>query len=82
VAGILDPGPEPAAQEEVPAAISKAKIEGIVAALPKVTILQDRTPPELAPARFLAAMVTRVLGATPVNMHEEARRRRTSAPAG
>ncbi|MGF6776148.1 hypothetical protein [Paraburkholderia sp. GAS334] len=43
-----------------------------------MTILEEKIPEDLAPSRFLAAMVTRVLGATPVNMHEEARQRRAS----
>lgn len=76
--GILEPGPEPEG-EEPPAAIAEATIEEVIDRLPKVTILEERTPPELTPSRFLAAMVMRVLGATPVNMHEEARRRRASA---
>lgn len=44
--------------------------------LPPVSILVDQIPDELAPSRFLAAMVSRVLGATPVNRHKDARRRR------
>ena len=43
--------------------------------LPTVTVLTSQTPEMLSPARFLAAMVTRVLDATPVDVHEEARRR-------
>jgi hypothetical protein len=85
-AGILEPGPEPEegedqGEEEVPAAIPEATVEQVIARLPKVTILEDRTPAELAPARFLAAIVMRVIGATPVNMHEEARRRRANPSA-
>lgn len=79
-AGILEPGPEPEGEgEDVPASIPAGTIDQVIQHLPTVTILQDRTPTELAPGRFLAAMVTRVLGATPVNMHEEARRRRATA---
>lgn len=75
--GILEPGVEPDSEDEdVPTSIPVATIDGTIERLPKVKILQDRTPAELAPGRFLAAMVTRVLAATPVNMHEEARRRR------
>lgn len=78
-AGILEPGPEPEGeQEDLPASIPDATVDQIVERLPKVTILKDRTPSELMPGRFLAAMVMRVLSATPVNMHEEARRRRAS----
>lgn len=79
-AGILEPGPEPEegqgrGEEDVPADIPAATVEQVIARLPKVTILEDRTPAELAPGRFLAAIVRRVLGATPVNMHEDARER-------
>ncbi|MBZ9994129.1 hypothetical protein [Mesorhizobium sp. BH1-1-4] len=78
-AGILEPGPEPEGEaEEVPASIPDATADQIIRRLPKVRILKDRTPAELAPGRFLAAMVMRVIGTTPVNMHEEARRRRAS----
>lgn len=77
--GILEPGPEPEEEgENAPASIPDATIDQVIERLPKVTILEDRTPLELSPSRFLAAMVTRVLNATPVNMHEEARRRRAS----
>lgn len=78
--GILEPGPEPEGEgEDMPASIPEATVDEVIQRLPKVTILQDLTPAELVPGRFLAAMVTRVLGATPVNMHEEARRRRAAA---
>lgn len=77
--GILEPGPEPEDEvEDVPVSVPEATINQIIECLPKVTILLDRTPAELSPERFLAAIVTRVLNATPVNMHEEARRRRAS----
>jgi hypothetical protein len=47
--------------------------------LPKVSIRLDETPEELLPGRFLASMVDRVLRATPVDVHREARKRRTAA---
>jgi len=74
VAGILEPGPENDA-ETIPASIPDDIIADEINALPKVRILRDRTPHNLTPGRFLGAMVARVLDATPVNMHEEARRR-------
>lgn len=78
--GILEPGPEAEGEgEDVPAPIADAAVDKVIQQLPKVTILQDRTPAKLAPSRFLAEMVARVLGATPVNMHEEARRRCAAA---
>lgn len=78
--GILEPGLEPYAEAgDAPATLPEADTAKIIRSLPKVAIVRDRTPIELAPGRFLAAMVARVLGATPVNMHEEARLRRASA---
>ncbi len=78
-AGILKPGPEAESDEDViPASIPDSTIEKDIAHLPKVKILKDTIPAELSPGRFLAAMVTRVLSITPVNMHEEARSRRAS----
>jgi hypothetical protein len=78
--GILEPGPQPItdpAEGEI-AHLAESTVESIVKALPKVSILTERTPDDLSPARFLTSLVTRVLAATPVNMHEEARRRRAS----
>lgn len=78
--GILEPGPQPItdpADGQI-AHLPESTVEGIVKALPKVSILEERTPDDLSPARFLTTLVTRVLAATPVNMHEEARRRRAS----
>ena len=76
--GILEPGPQPITDvtEDAPADLPESTIQSIVKVLPKVSILEDRTPDDLSPARFLTSLVTRVLAATPVNMHEEARRRR------
>jgi len=82
VDGILEPGVEPEAEADVAAPeLPDAIADNIIAGLPKVSILTDRTPSNLCPGRFLTAMVTRVLNATPVNMHEEARRRRAAAAA-
>lgn len=75
-AGIPEPGPEDQADDERPASVGAREVGDAIKALPRVSILQDRTPGELSPGRFLAAMVTRVLAATPVNMHEAARHRR------
>ncbi|WP_246807026.1 hypothetical protein [Ensifer sp. ENS04] len=78
--GILEPGAQlvtDPAEDEI-AHLADSTVESIVKSLPKVSILEDRTPDDLSPARFLTSLVTRVLAATPVNMHEEARRRRSS----
>ncbi|MFL0691695.1 MAG: hypothetical protein ACJLUP_06090 [Agrobacterium tumefaciens] len=78
--GILEPGALPIsdAAEDEAVDLPESTIESIVKALPKVSILEDRTPDDLSPARFLTSLITRVLAATPVNMHEEARKRRAS----
>ncbi|MFW8643665.1 hypothetical protein ACOJBO_17705 [Rhizobium beringeri] len=78
--GILEPGPQPImdpAEDEI-AHLAESTVESIVKALHKVSILEERTPDELSPVGFLTSLVTRVLAATPVNMLEEARRRRAS----
>lgn len=77
--GILEPGAEPVADEEDSIAGPTSDQGQSVPKLPQVTVLNDLTPPHLSPSRFLTAMVTRVLGATPVNMHEQARQRRVEA---
>jgi len=78
--GILEPGPQPIsdATEDEAVELPESTIESIVKALPKVSILEERTPDDLSPARFLTSLINRVLAATPVNMHEEARKRRAS----
>lgn len=45
-------------------------------AAPSIDLRMDLVPPALQPGAFLTEMVTRVLDATPVNVHREARRRR------
>lgn len=74
--GILEPGPE-LEEGELPTPPAESDVDREIALLPKVAILENETPDDLAPSRFLAAMVKHVLSATPVNMHKEARRRRT-----
>lgn len=76
--GVPEPGPELDAEEDAPAPAPESDLDSEIAQLPKVTVLKEQTPEELAPSRFLAEMVTRVLGATPVNMHKTARQRRVS----
>lgn len=49
-------------------------------ALPPVALRHDLVPPDLAPERFFAVMVNTVLDNSPINMHREARQRR-STPA-
>lgn len=76
--GVPEPGLELDTEEDLPAVAPGSETDRQIMQLPKVMIRADETPEELDPGRFLAAMVARVLDATPVNMHEEARRRRAS----
>lgn len=71
-----EPGAEP--EEEV-APVADGDVDLTIKRLPKVRILLRETPEELMPGRFLAAMVDRVLGCTPVTMHKVARMRRAEA---
>ena len=76
--GILEPGPEPdddAALASI--TLPETTIDQLIGQLPKVAIRTKDTPADLMPERFLAEVVNRVLRTTPVNMHSEARRRRT-----
>jgi hypothetical protein len=77
-AGVPEPGTEADEDDEVPEPEPDALLDREIRQLPSVTVLREETPEELAPGRFLAAMIIRVLSATPVNMHKEARRRRAS----
>jgi hypothetical protein len=76
--GVPEPGLELEGEQDEPATVPESEVDRDIAQLPKVTIRKDKTPEDLAPGRFLAAMVTRVLATTPVNMHMEARTRRVS----
>ena len=73
---------EPSEEELELSAAEQEEIENVLVNLPVVSIRHDATPEDLAPARFLAAMVSRVLEVTPVNMHAEARARRRNAVTG
>lgn len=78
--GVPEPGTAWHEEEDAPLQPPKfeSEVDRQIAQLPKVSILEEKIPEDLKPGRFLAAMVTRVLAATPVNMHKEARRRRGS----
>lgn len=77
--GVLEPGPQPDEEATAVDAAPENAIDATISLLPNVLIRHDATPAELSPARFLAEMVNRVLRTTPVNMHAEARHRRTTA---
>jgi len=85
---VVDNGEEPVADitgqlgaeaEDAVAPAVQGDVDLAIAKLPKVTIVLSKTPAELMPGRFLAAMVDRVLGSTPVTMHKVARKRRAEA---
>lgn len=72
---------EVAAENDEPAEeVHVGEVEAALAALPEVHILHHEVPEQLQPSRFLQIMVDRVLDATPVNVHKEARKLRTHAP--
>lgn len=71
-----EPGLEP--EDEAPP-VAEGDVDDTISNLPKVRLRLDATPAELMPSRFLAAMVDRVLGITPVTMHRSARKRRGEA---
>lgn len=76
--GVPELGTEIDSDEDTPVGAISASIDQQLSLLPVVSILTDKTPKELDPGRFLAAMVSRVLSTTPVNMHKEARLRRAA----
>lgn len=69
---------EPDADHTI-AEVPSSEINMALASLPAVRIRHDAMPEHLAPSNFLAAIVDRVLDATPVNLHREARNRRRTA---
>lgn len=80
--GVPELGTELDSDEDKPVDTAITSVDRQIQDLPPVKILTDKTPDDLDPGRFLAAMVARVLSTTPVNMHKEARQRRISAPLG
>lgn len=75
---LLEPGPD---SEDGVAPVLDPNVDDVIDRLPLVNILLGKTPAELQPSRFLAELVTRVLGATPVNLHRQARKRLQSPNA-
>lgn len=62
-----------------PESVESSEVEVALAGLPPVHLPWERVPQSLQPGRFLGEMVRRVVEATPVNMHKEARARRRLA---
>lgn len=70
--------------EPVEGAVELDEVDHAVASLPRVVVRTDLVPAALQPGAFLAEMVERVIDATPVTMHRDARSRRRipgSAPS-
>lgn len=55
--------------------VPSSAVEDALAALPSVQIRHESVPEALQPARFLELMVRRVIDATPVDRHDNARER-------
>lgn len=64
----------------IPEPVAPADLADALNRLPRVTLLFDERAEEIHPSRFLSTMVHRVVDATPVNRHKEARRRMKEAP--
>ncbi|RJT76935.1 hypothetical protein D6T63_15865 [Arthrobacter cheniae] len=75
-AGVTTPVGE---QGEFEVEIDQTEVDVALAALPRVVIQHERVPADLQPGHFIAEMVRRVLDATPVNLHKDARVRRRQA---
>lgn len=77
-AGITTPSGEQG-ELEVDVTVDQSEVDVALAHLPRVVMQQDRVPDDLQPGHFIAEMVRRVLDATPVNLHRDARLRRNQA---
>lgn len=75
-AGVIE---SDAADEDTEEHVEPFEIELAIATLPTVELLWERVPADLRPDVFIAEMVRRVIEATPVNLHKNARARRASA---
>lgn len=60
--------------------VGESEVDVALGSLPPIHLPWERVPPDLRPGHFLGEMVTRVIDATPVNMHRDARIRRAEAP--
>ena len=74
-AGLTLPSEEPYADDVV----EESEVEAALANLPAVIIQRYRVPDNLQPGHFIGEMARRVIEATPVTHHREARFRRASA---
>lgn len=67
-------------ETEEPAPTDASVLDETLGKIPQVNLIFDERAEQIHPALFLARMVQRVLAATPVNRHKEARRRMKEAP--
>lgn len=78
---LAEAGLTPAAEEPEAAAelVEESEVDAALANLPAVVIQRARVPEDLQPGYFIGEMARRVIEATPVTHHREARARRTNA---
>lgn len=65
--------------DEAEEQVEQSDVDIALTSLPPVQLPWEKVPADLRPDRFIAEMVRRVIDATPVNMHAEARLRRKRA---
>lgn len=65
--------------DEIEEHVEQSEVEIALANLPPVRLRWERVPADLRPDRFISEMIRRVIDATPVNMHVEARHRHKNA---
>jgi hypothetical protein len=74
----IEPGPSP--EDDAPSGVGNDVIGFVLQQLPPVSLIFDARAEKIHPALFLASMVHRVIAATPVNRHRDARERMKQAP--
>lgn len=80
ISALAEPGVDGAEEgEDLRQDTSQDELGVSVENLPRLDLLHEEIPRGLSAGRFLSIMVNRVLDATPVTMHKEARRRRRVA---
>ncbi|WP_299169713.1 hypothetical protein [uncultured Arthrobacter sp.] len=72
--------PQDELETPAPTEVDDDSVGDDIERLPHVTLIFDERAEDIHPSRFLATMVQRVVDATPVNRHREARRRMKDAP--
>ena len=80
ISALAEPGVDGVEEDEDPRQDTPQDDIGVsLENLPRLDLLHNKIPKSLSASRFLSIMVNRVLDATPVTMHKEARRRRRAA---